>query len=92
MIVCVPNLEPSTVSDLLAVHEYRYGSAQKREENILSLKNFMMGWKESPKNADGYDLNQAFEVAMRHCAKTMQYGYVSRKDIVQQVLLQLDIF
>jgi len=84
----MPNSEPSTVSDLLAVHEYRYGSAQKREENILSLKNFITSWKESP----NYDFNKAFDIAMRHCARTMQYGYVSRKDIVQQVLLQLDIF
>jgi len=74
----MPNFEPKA--------NYLYGSRQKRLENFDALVNFLEKWKKTTNNHDS-----SLKVATRFCNVNMQYGYVSRNDIIQQALMKVNL-
>lgn len=84
----MPNSEPNFVNDIAELkYQYAYGSAQKRQENLTALVDFLTKWK----NSSNPDFNTSREVANRFCMLNMQYGYVSRKDICEQALMKVNL-
>ncbi len=81
----MPNSVPTIGTEML-VREYAYGSAQKRRENLSALVEFLAKWKQQNPNPDN-----CFKVAERFCNLNFQYGYVSRKDIVEQALMKVGL-
>lgn len=77
----MPNSEPNACG-------YAVGSRQKRMENFNALVDFLREWKKSPKN-----LQNCFPhiVAERFCDVNFQYGHVTKKDIVEQALMKLNL-
>jgi len=77
----MPNSEPNTL-------QFPYGSRQKRIENFNTLVAFLEQWKANPNNES---FEEAHHVATRFCNLNFQYGYVSRKDIVEQALMKVNL-
>jgi len=81
----MPNSEPSTQE----LRQYLNGSRQKRAENLQKLVDFLQKWKTS----GGMETNTTpDEIATRFCHKNFDYGYVTRRDIVEHALIKSDLF
>ena len=74
----MPNSEPKI---------YPYGSRQKRMENFNSLVDFLRTWRKSPAFAP----SRQNLVAERFCDVNFQYGHVTKKDIVEQALMKVNL-
>ena len=76
----MPNSEPSAFG-------YAVGSRQKRMENFNALVEFLQNWKKSP----GFDPYKQNQVSERFCDVNFQYGHVTKKDIVEQALMKVNL-
>ena len=73
-------------SELSAI-EYAVGSRQKRMENFNLLVEFLKNWKKSP----DFKPSQQNKFAERFCDINFQYGHVTKKDIVEQALMKVNL-
>ena len=76
----MPSSEPSAI-------EYAVGSRQKRMDNFAQLVEFLQHWKKS----DSFRASQQNKVAERFCDMNFQYGHVTKKDIVEQALMKVNL-
>ncbi len=70
--------------DCIECHEHKYGSVQKRHENMEMLRKFIKNYVQSK----FFERNNVVQVAEGFCERKMPYGHVTRVDLCHQVLLQ----
>jgi len=76
----MPNSEPNAFG-------YAVGTRQKRMENFNQLVEFLKNWKKSP----NFKPSQQNKFAERFCDVNFQYGYATKKDIVEQALMKVNL-
>ena len=81
----MPNSEPNAFG-------YAVGSRQKRMENFTALVEFLNKWKVSQQK-DGRKTTTVnpVRIAERFCDVNFQYGHVTKKDIVEQALMKVNL-
>ena len=81
----MPNLK--TILFSCGKCEPKYGSRQRREKNLDELVLFLRNWKDQPQT----DLNKANEIAERYSDIHFHYSYNTKRDIVLQALMIVDL-